>query len=308
MPRLVIFGVLALVAWYATSRPAPVLSATSFTVSVVAATESAADNGLLGAQTAAVAHLRAMLPTAWSEATRGLGTLTVVSDKPGIVMRVVAASGTSVHRSSRNKASDIVIFVADGGRPLGQQELTSTAVHELGHIWCCRGPEASEGHWTAPMDDGVEFGLNRYGLMNSPVGCNTQRDGSSLCPIRFSGRELATMAFNALPTVTPDACVAQAQRLKRQIDLANQSLTASEGTISSQRRRVNNLKHDVESYDVYRFSGVPSRIYPAYVDTLDEYNDAVGRLNSLVAQHNRQVAQQDVAVNQYKSLAPRCVT
>ena len=307
---LLMICALGLAGCYSSSRATPPLSAAGFTVAVVAAASESGndDQVLVGAQTAAVTHLRAALPAAWSEATRGLGTLTIVAKDAGIVMKVVAASGTSIHRSLRNKASDIVIFVADEGRPLGQQELTSTAVHELGHIWCCRGPEASDGHWTTPMDDGAEFGLNRYGLMNSPVGCNTQRGGSSLCPTRFSGRELAAMAFSSLPTVTPDPCVAQAQRLKRQIDLANQSLTASEATISSQQRRVNNLKRDVESYDVYRFSGVPSRIYPAYVATLDEYNDAVDRLNGLVAQHNRQVAQQDVAVNQYKSLAPRCVT
>lgn len=307
MPRLVIFGVLALVVWFATSRPAPVLSATSFTVSVIAATEPAADNGLLGAQTAAVAHLRAMLPTAWSEATRGLGTLTVVSDKPGIVMRVVAASGTSVHRSSKNKASDIVIYVADDGRRLAEPELVSTAIHELGHIWCCRGAETSEGHWTTPVDDGASFGLNRYGLMNSPVGCNAQRDGSSLCPTRFSDRELASMGFLAPPPASADPCVAEAARLKRQIESANTALTRSTAAVNSQRALVEQLRRDVANYDVYR-NGIPSRIYPAYLAAINEYNEAVDRGNQLVAQHNRQVAQQDVILKQYNSLAPKCVT
>jgi len=90
------------------------------------------------------------LATEWTSATRGLGSLRVEDASADITMYVVASRGTSVHRStSSDDSQDIVIYVSDqvlGARTV--ENNVAVALHELGHIWCCHGPDAtSPGPW-----------------------------------------------------------------------------------------------------------------------------------------------------------------
>src|SRR5204862_8310600 len=102
------------------------------------------DPELLPLRVSSLTKVKATLATEWKSAARGLGSLVVADRSADITMFVVGARGTSVHR--RNPAvdsQDIVIYVSD--QVLGMRTVennVAVALHELGHIWCCYGPDA----------------------------------------------------------------------------------------------------------------------------------------------------------------------
>lgn len=174
--------VVTVIVWERCNQPAE-LFASDFSVAIAPQQSGSAPVLMSVAQQSAVALLRATLPDAWHAATPGRGTLTVVETNPGIVITVFAAAGESAHEATRSgRKQAIQIYVAgDRGKLLSDAALTTTALHELGHVWCCYEGDASGGHWNALVDDGPALGVNRYGLMNAVVAC---------CPNRFSDREL----------------------------------------------------------------------------------------------------------------------
>jgi hypothetical protein len=179
--------VVTFIVWERCTRP-PQLSAAGFTVAIACVQPAGAPTLLSIAQDSAVAFLRASLPAAWSAATRGRGRVTVVDANPGIVLTVIAGAGESQHLSTA-RIQAIQIYVADDrGRLLSDAALTTTALHELGHIWCCYDGDASGGHWSSLVDDGPALGVNRFGLMNNPV---------IGFPNRFSDRELHELQLDA---------------------------------------------------------------------------------------------------------------
>lgn len=141
----------------------------------------------------AVHTLKQDLPAAWNHATRGLGILRVVEHGADVTIHLLAAKGTSVHVARRSRTEAIRIYVEDRHGVQGRQELVSTALHELGHIWCCRGPGTTDGHWIEAKGDEGLFGINRFGLMNAPVECKTLAGGTTLCPYEFSDREMVVL-------------------------------------------------------------------------------------------------------------------
>ena len=108
-----------------------------------------------------------------------------------MLVKIIAASDVSVHLTAQDGSQEIRIFVSDPRYgPNAIENLVAVALHELGHIWCCQGPSASDdGHWLVATPDPELTGVDRFGLMNHPVRCLVFGVVWS-CPNRFSRREL----------------------------------------------------------------------------------------------------------------------
>jgi len=177
-------------------------------------------------------------------------------------MYVVASRGISVHRSTTSDDSqDIVIYVSD--QVLGRRTVennVAVALHELGHIWCCHGPDANDsGHWVTKQASPGLYGVDKYGLMTDPVTCVSF--GAVLsCPNRFSDREMVALGFTNFPPPAPDPCITQVLSLQSQLNTLGAQISA----IEAQYPR-----------------GIPSSIYASYVAMVDQYNSLVSRRNAL---------------------------
>lgn len=265
------------------------------------------DANLIALRDLSITRLRENLPAAWSAATRGLGSLTVLDGKADIPLHLVAATGTSIHKSGSRSGQEIVLYVAEDGRRTTELEMLSTALHELGHIWCCRGVGTSEGHWATALDDGRDFGLNRYGLMNSPVKCAVLPNQIFVCPLRFSDRELASMGFTAPARATPDPCVAAMDRLKAQIDTADRQIRSAKSDLEDLQTKLRRATSELSSYDAYRFSGVPSGLYPLYQSAYDAYTSLAASERRDVADLNFQVQRRNTLAGQHYVNAAGCL-
>jgi hypothetical protein len=135
--------------------------------------------------------LAGALPAAWITATGGLGQVTLRTDAD-IDVELDGTGGTSAltrhTRGGRVVSRTIVLHTMEGSRRLSLAELLVTAVHELGHIWCCFGPGTKDGHWT---DTPSTF--SSVGLMYSPMTCTVTPGSDPVCPSIFSDRELAEL-------------------------------------------------------------------------------------------------------------------
>ena len=220
------------------------------------------DPSLVPLRDSSLARIKATLATEWSAATRGLGSLQISDQSADITMYVIASRGTSVHRStSSDDSQDIVIYVSDqvlGARTV--ENNVAVALHELGHIWCCHGPDANDsGHWVTKQASPGLYGVDKYGLMTDPVTCVSF--GAVLsCPNRFSDREMVALGFTNFPPPAPDPCITQVLSLQSQLT----SLAAQISAIEAQYPR-----------------GIPSSIYDSYVAMVNNYNALVSRRNAL---------------------------
>jgi len=220
------------------------------------------DPSLVPLRDSSLAKIKATLATEWKSATRGLGSLQVDDRSADITMFVVAARGTSVHRRNpADDSQDIVIYVSD--QVLGMRTVennVAVALHELGHIWCCYGPDANDtGHWLTKVASPGLYGVDKYGLMTDPVTCVSF--GAVLsCPNRFSDREMVALGFTNFPPPALDPCIAQALSLQSELN----SLGAQIHTIEAQYPR-----------------GIPAAIYDNYVAMVNQYNGLVSRRNAL---------------------------
>ena len=139
--------------------------------------------------------LASALPAAWATATSGRGKLALRTDGD-IDIELDGTGGTSAltqHQlGGRVLSRTIAVHTIDGSRRLAVAELIVTALHELGHIWCCFGPGTKDGHWSdAPT------AFSSVGLMYSPMTCTVTRGSEPVCPSVFSERELAEMRLTA---------------------------------------------------------------------------------------------------------------
>jgi hypothetical protein len=135
------------------------------------------------------------LPGAWATATGGRGQLAIRTDAD-IDVELDGSGGTSAltqHKLGGKIVSrTIAVHTVEGSRRLSVSELLVTALHELGHIWCCFGPGTKDGHWTD-----TPTGFSSVGLMYSPMTCTVTPGSDPICPTIFSDRELAEMHLTA---------------------------------------------------------------------------------------------------------------
>ena len=253
----------------------------------VAGSVVVADPALVPLRDSDVAALARGVSAEWSAATRGLGRLTLASSTTAdIVVTVLAARGTSVHVKAEDGSEAVFLYVADTRGPFSADNFVAVALHELGHIWCCTGPDASaDGHWAAPVADPLLQGIDRFGLMNHPVQCLTFAGGIESCPNRFSERELRTMGFTAIPAPPRNACVDTKDALKAQLatqDAAVRDGQAAQDALLAQIRAIE--------------AQYPSRVLPP---------DVYARYTSLVAQYNAGVAPQKQRVDAYNATVTR---
>jgi hypothetical protein len=240
------------------------------------------DAALVARRDESFARIKATLAAEWKSATRGMGSLQVAEDSADITMFVIAARGTSVHRTSLGDDSqDILIYVSDerGCReappfscPRTVENNVAVALHELGHIWCCHGPGATDsGHWAEKQVSPGLYGVDKHGLMNEPVLCT--RFGAILsCPNRFSDREMAALGFTNFPPPAPDPCITQSLSLRSQVTTLDAQLAS--------------LGAQIKAIETQYPGGAPPAVYSSYVALVSQYNTLVGRQNALVSQLN----------------------
>ncbi len=264
--------------------PTHPIVATSLTVRVTAEPppheKFSDDPSLVPLRDASLAKIKATLATEWKSATRGMGALQVAEQSAEITIFVLAARGTSVHRQSLGDDSqDILIFVSDerGCRealpfscPRTVENNVAVALHELGHIWCCHGPDANDtGHWLTKEPSPGLYGVDKYGLMTDPVTC-TSFGSIVSCPNRFSDRDMVALGFTNFPAPAPDPCITQSLSLKSQINTLDAQLT--------------DLRAQIRAIETRYPGGVPTAIYSNYVALISQYNTLVGRQNAVIGQ------------------------
>jgi hypothetical protein len=231
------------------------------------------DPSLVPLREASFTSIKAKLGDEWRSATRGLGSLQVVEDSADITMFVIAARGTSVHRTSLSDDSqDILIYVSGELGPRTVENNLAVALHEIGHIWCCRGPEANEtGHWAAKRQSPGLYGVDKYGLMNEPVLC-TQFGTILSCPNRFSDREMVALGFTTFPPPSPDPCIQQGLALRSQIGGARATLGA--------------LDAQIRAIEAQYPGGAPPAVYNTYLSLIAQYNALNEETNAKIRQLN----------------------
>jgi hypothetical protein len=289
-----------------TSSPFPIslktLDARSFTARVQAVDPVAGLEGLntklepslVPARDASVTRLNDTLTKEWSAATRGLGTVNLVPSSADIVIYVVPGRSNSLHLISPDGSQRILLFMVDDLGPVSTENSVAVALHELGHIWCCRGADAGpDGHWLQPVADPLLQGVDRFGLMTHPVTCLVF-PGFVTCPNRFSERELHTMGFAEVPPPPADPCVTQANALVAQIQALDASLAASRATIEATNAQLVSLEGRIRTIESqYPSRVLPPDVYAVYTSLVDQYNRTLAENNALVDTFNRNVEQRN---------------
>ena len=149
------------------------------------------DDALEPLRAQAIEALSTQLAERWRVATRSLGEVKVVERDADIVIRVVSAVGVSIYRRASDGSHDVILFLGHpvvGRQPV--ENIVAVALHELAHIWCCRGPGTKDGHWENAAPDPSLPGVDRFGIMNHTYLCRRLVTGFLSCPDRFSEQEL----------------------------------------------------------------------------------------------------------------------
>jgi hypothetical protein len=140
--------------------------------------------------------LAGALPAAWATATQGRGQLSL-RNEGDIDVELAGTNGTSAltqhGRNGKVTSRTITVHTIDGSRRLTIPDLMSTTLHELGHIWCCYGPDTSSGHWSDPQPSG----FSTVGLMYPTIRCQVSGGSEPVCPSVFSDRELTEMGLGS---------------------------------------------------------------------------------------------------------------
>jgi hypothetical protein len=260
------------------------------------------DPSLVPLRDAAVAKMKSTLAAEWKAATRGLGSLQVVDDSADITVFVYAARGTSVNRLGHDGSEDILIYASDKFGPETVENLIATTLHELGHIWCCRGEGAKEGgHWQENLRDPGLYGVDKYGLMTEPVTCVTFGAIVS-CPNRFSDREMRALGFTSFPPVTPDPCVTQGLSLSAKVASFDASLTTIKNQIDANRGRSAGLLDQLRALEAQYPYGLPPVQFAQYETLRAQYNSLIDANNRLIDQYNATLDQAKAMDAQMRSL------
>jgi hypothetical protein len=257
------------------------------------------DPSLVAARDASVARLNNTLVKEWSAATRGLGSMKLVASSADIVIYVVPGRSSSLHLTSPDGSQRILVFMVDDLGPVSTENSVAVALHELGHIWCCRGPDAGpDGHWLEAIADPLLQGVDRFGLMTHPVTCLVF-PGFVTCPNRFSERELHTMGFTEVPAPPADACVTQANALVTQINALDASLASSRAVIDATNAELTEIEGRIRAIErQYPGRVLPPDVYPTYSALIDQYNRLLAENNAHVDAFNLSVEQRNELARQ----------
>jgi hypothetical protein len=263
------------------------------------------DATLVPARDRDVELLTRTVVTEWSAATRGLSTLELVAAAPAdIVLTVVTARADSYLRhASDDGSAAIYLFPASNGGVLGAENFVAVALHELGHIWCCSGADASvDGHWAAPVADPLLQGVDRFGLMNHPVQCVVFASGVQSCPNRFSERELRTMGFTQIPPPERNACADSKSALLAQLATMNDRLATAKAGIERSDTKLAGLNTQIRAIETAYPRGIPPDIYPTYVALIDQYNAEGASRSTQVTAYNALLSQTNGVIDQLNKL------
>jgi hypothetical protein len=241
----------------------------------------------------------------WTAATRGLSTLQLASSAPAdIVLTIVTARTNSyLTRSPGDGSRAIFLFPADDSGTLSADNFVAIALHELGHIWCCSGPDAStDGHWATPIADPLLQGVDRFGLMNHPVSCIVFAAAVESCPNRFSDRELRTMGFTQIPPPARNACIDSKNALLAQLTALKDQLATAKATIDTTDASLTAMDRQIKGLEAQYPNGMPPDVYASYLALIDRYNAAVKTERTLVDAYNALLAQSNGVVDQVNKL------
>ena len=254
---------------------------------------------LVAARDATVARLNGTLVKEWSAATRGLGAVKLVPSSADIVIYVVPGRSNSLHLTSADGSQRIVLFMVDDLGPVSTENSVAVALHELGHIWCCRGPGAGpDGHWLEPIADPLLQGVDRFGLMTHPVTCLVF-PGFVTCPNRFSERELRAMGFADVPPPPADACVTEANALVTQINAMDASLASTRATIDATTAQLTTIQGRISTIESqYPGRTLPPDVYATYTALIEEHNRMSAENNTRIEAFNQSVDQRNALARQ----------
>ena len=240
---------------------------------------------LVPARDAMVARITATLENEWKLATRGLGALTLAPSSADIAVYVLPGRGTSVHATASDGTQRVLAYVVGDLGPVSAENGVAVVLHELGHIWCCFGPEAGgDGHWLEKIPDPLLQGVDRFGLMTHPVTCLIGA-GFESCPNRFSERELRTMGFTEIPAPPPDPCIAQKNTLNARLATERSTVDAGKAQLALVDGRIKAIAAQ------YPSRVLPPDVYAAYQDLLAQYNGLATEIGANVAAYNATVDQ-----------------
>jgi len=196
-----------------------------------------------------------------------------------------------------------VLYVADRFGPVTTENAVATALHELGHIWCCSGEGTVAGHWAVKEETPELGGVDRFGLMNHPIECVRLPIGVLSCPNRFSERELRAMGFGAIPSAAPDPCLVRAGELERRIADLGSLLTPLAAKIAADRSTIDGLRAEIEALEAKYPNGMPPDVYAGYQDLVDRHNALVASSQADVSAYNAMVVERNALVTERNGLA-----
>ena len=249
------------------------------------------------------AVLKRTLAAEWSAATRGLSSLDLVSAAADMVITVLPARGTSVHVTDGDGSQAIFLYVSDEAGVLTSDNLVAVALHELGHIWCCHGADASsDGHWATPIADPLLQGVDRFGLMNHPVQCVVFGAGIESCPNRFSDRDLRTMGFTQIPSPPRNACIDARNTLLAQLATLKDQVAGAKSAIDATDASLTAVSAQIKALEAKYPGGMPPDVYASYSALIDRYNAAVTMERTQVASYNELLGRSNGVVDQVNRL------
>ena len=255
---------------------------------------------LVPARDSIVSRLIATIADEWRRATRGLGSLEIVPAAADLVIHVLPGRGTSVHERSSDGTQRVLLYAVDEGGPITADKSVGVALHELGHTWCCFGPDAGpDEHWLEKIADPQLVGVNRFGLMTKPVTCRLN-GAAEICANRFSERELGAMGFAELPAPVVDACVAEFAALTAQLDSLDAALQTARATIDSRHRMLDGLVQQMRSIDAqYVTRSMPPDVRATYLALSAQYATLYEEVDGLIKTYNADVdSRNDIARRQ----------
>jgi len=248
------------------------------------------DPSLVLARDSIVSRLTASIADDWWRATRGLGALKIVPAAADLVIHVLPGRGTSVHERSSDGTQRVLLYADDETGPLTADKSVGVALHELGHMWCCFGPDAGpDEHWLEKIADPQLVGVNRFGLMTKPVTCRLN-GAEEICANRFSERELRAMGFAEVPVPVVDACAAEFAALTAQLDSLDAALQSGRAAIDRRQPILDGLVQQMRSIEAqYSSRSMPPDVRATYRSLSSQYNTLYEEVDGLTKAYNTDV-------------------